>query len=427
MEKLQKMKFAIEESVKIRQNQCHPCSVSGTQIKTDATNLHGWLRLWPVLVFISLTVNVSSQQSERNWRLNGHLQSLQSFWIPPESDRWQSMTVIGNRFDFRWNPGNTISFHAGARNSLNVGQMVQTFYPYYAKMSVTEDGFFDLTRLWVSDTSYYFYSNIDRANIKIRKGKFEATIGRQRINWAINMVWTPNDIFNTFNYFDFDYIERPGCDAILLEYFMNETSSVQFGFKMDDEQDITSAIMYRFNRWNYDFQAFAGVMTTDIVAGAGWSGDIKGAGFTGEISYFHPRESLEDTSGILVGSVSANYTFRNSLFINASYLFNSDGTTGPAGYGNALALYADISAKKFTLAKHSVYAGIGYPVTPLIRADISAIYNPNDKSGFAGPSVDISLSNNVTFFIIGQVFWGKDMTEFGDFGSLCYTRLKWNF
>jgi len=29
--------------------------------------------------------------------------------------------------------------------------------------------------------------------------------------------------------------------------------------------------------------------------------------------------------------------------------------------------------------------------------------------------------------MIGQLFWGDDMTEFGDNGSLCYLRLKWNF
>jgi hypothetical protein len=263
--------------------------------------------------------------------------------------------------------------------------------------------------------------------MKIRKGKFEATVGRQRINWAINLVWTPNDIFNAFNYFDFDYAERPGCDAVLLEYFTGMTSSLQIGFKMDANDEITSALMYKFNRWNYDFQAFSGVMTGDWVAGAGWSGDIKGAGFTGELSYFHPYEDFADTNGVLVGSVSANYTFKNSLFINASYLYNSDGTTGPAGYGTALSLYADISAKNFTLARHSLYAGIGYPITPLVRADLSAIFNPNDKSGFIGPSFDISLTNDVSLLLIGQLFWGDSMTEFGDYGSLCYLRLKWNF
>jgi hypothetical protein len=380
-----------------------------------------------VLIFNMLTISLSAQDKDRNWRLNGHLQVLQQLWMPPDSLPWQSMTMIGNRLDFRWNPGDKFSFHAGMRNNLNLGQLVQLQGTQYVESTLVDAGFFNLTKLWVSDTSYYFYSDIDRLNVKIRTGKFETTIGRQRINWGINMVWTPNDIFNSFNYFDFDYVERPGCDALLMEYFTGETSSFQFGFKLDSEEEITSALMYKFNRWNYDFQGFAGVMTSDIVVGAGWSGDIKGAGFTGELSYFHPYENMPDTSGIFETSLSANYTFKNSLFINASYLYNSAGTKGPAGYGTVIGLYADISAKNFTLAKHSIYAGIGYPVTPLVRADLSSIFNPNDKSGFAGPSLDISLTDNISLFLIGQIFWGDDMTEFGDNGSLCYFRLKWNF
>jgi len=380
-----------------------------------------------LIFFTILVLQLSAQEKERNWRLNGHLQALQEVWIPPATSQWQTITAIGNRFDFRWTPGNSFSFHGGLRNNMNLGQMVQLYYPYYAEFSAMDDGLLDLTKLWVSDTSYYFYSNIDRLNVKWRKGKFEVTVGRQRINWGINLVWTPNDIFNSFNYFDFDYVERPGCDAILMEYFTGTTSSLQFAFKMDSDEEITSALMYRFNRWNYDFQTFAGVMTKDIVVGAGWSGDIKGAGFTGEVSYFHPYDQFSDTNGVLVGSLSANYTFKNSLFINASYLFNSDGTTGPAGYGYALSFYLDISAKNFTLAKHSIYAGIGYPLTPLVRADLSSIFNPNDKSGYVGPSLDISLTNNVSFLLIGQVFWGETLTEFGDYGTMCYMRLKWNF
>jgi len=380
------------------------------------------------IIFITLIrVDLSAQKTERNWRLNGHLQTLQDLWIPPASSQWLTMTSINNRLDFRWNPAESFSMHIGARNILNLGQMVQLYYPAYAEYSTVEEGFFDLTKLWVSDSSYYFYSNIDRANFKLKMKSFEATVGRQRINWGINLVWTPNDIFNTFNYFDFDYIERPGCDAILLEYFTGTTSSVQFGFKVDHDDKITSALMYRFNHWNYDFQAFGGVMTEDIVIGAGWSGDIKGAGFTGEASYFHPYEHFSDSSGVLVGTLSLNYTFKNSLFINGSYLLNSAGTKGPAGNGTLLTLYSDISAKDFTLAMHSIYADIGYPITPLIRTDLACIFNPNDKSGFFGPSFDISLTNNLSFFIIGQVFWGDDLTEFGDYGSLYYMRLKWNF
>jgi hypothetical protein len=304
---------------------------------------------------------------------------------------------------------------------------VQEGYPLYPEMATFDNGFVDMTRLWAKDTSYFFYSNIDRLNMKWRIGQFEVTAGRQRINWGINLVWTPNDIFNSFNYFDFDYVERPGCDAVLVEYYTGMASSLQGAFKMDNQDRITSALMYKFNRWNYDFQFLGGVMTDDAVLGAGWSGDIKGAGFNGEASYFRDLDHFADTTGVLVGSLGVNYTLKKGLFMHASYLFNSGGTTGDAGWGVPFTLFLDINAKNFTLARHSLFGELSYPITPLIKADVSSIFNPNDKSGFVGPSLDISLANNVSFFIIGQIFWGDHMAEYGDYGTVCYARLKWSF
>lgn len=380
--------------------------------------------LLPLTLFAS---GVLAQGKERNWRLNGHLQTLSNVWIPPGSKSWLTMTTLNNRLDFRWYPSNSFSFHIGGRNIMNYGQMVQLNYPEYAEISTFEPGFFNLTKKWVSDSSYFIYSNIDRANIKFVTGKFEVVAGRQRINWGINMVWNPNDIFNTFNYFDFDYAERPGCDAVLLQYYTSYTSSFQFAFKLDNNNDITSALMYKFNKWNYDLQFFAGVMEQDLVAGAGWSGDIWGAGFTGEASYFLDKDKLADTNGVFVASLGLNYTFRNSLYISGSYLFNSAGTTGPAGFGPLFTLFLDISAKNFTLAKHSIFAQASYPITPLIKADAAVIFNPNDKSGFFGPSVDFSLTDNISLFFISQIFWGDGGTEYGDYGSITYLRLKWSF
>ena len=380
-----------------------------------------------IIVLLLSGLNGMGQAKERNWMLNGHLEYMETVWNQPGSAPWLTMGKVDNRLDFRWYPGDMFSFHIGGRNIFNYGQMVYEAYPSFADFSSMDVGFLSLTKLWVSDSSYFFYTNIDRANVQFSKGNFETKLGRQRINWGINLIWTPNDIFNSFNYFDFDYVERPGSDAIFMEYYTGMTSSVQFAFKVDSAEKITSALMYRFNLWNYDFQTFAGVMTDDYVAGLGWSGDIKGAGFTGEASYFIDRDKFSDTNGVLVASASINYTFRNSIFIQGSYLFNSAGTTGKAGWGSSLFLIIDVSPKVFTLAKHSIFGQVSYPVTPLIKGDLSSIWNPNDKSGYVGPSIDISLTGNIGLLLTGQVFWGEGGSEFGDYGSLYYLRIKWSF
>jgi hypothetical protein len=369
----------------------------------------------------------SSGQEVPKMTLNGHLQNLNTVWIPEGSSEWYSMGSIYNRLNYNWYMHKNWTFSASARNLISYGQLIYDTYPLYTDLLISDDGFVDLTGAIAKDSSYVVYSNIDRVNLQFSKGKFDIRVGRQRINWGINMVWNPNDIFNTFNFYDFDYIERPGCDAVRVQYYTGVTSSVEAAVKIDSDEKITAAAMYRFNRWNYDFQVLGGVMTDDVVIGAGWSGYIKNAGFTGEASYFRDRENFSDTSGILILSAGANYTFRNSLFVHASLLYNSDGTTGKAGWGSSFIVLRDLSPKTFTLARYSLLGQVSYPITPLINGDISAIVNPNDGSLFIGPNVSFSLSDNITLLLMGQIFIGDAGTEFGEYGQLYYLRLKWSF
>lgn len=378
------------------------------------------------IVFLMLFAGLHGQDTQRNWTLNGHLQSMGTVWVQDWDGEWQTQTDIRNRLDFRWYPGK-FSIHVGMRNNFSYGMIPGMYYPYLADLAIHDHGYLDMSRLIAKDTSYYMSTNFDRFSIRYSAGNFQATIGRQRINWGINYVWNPNDIFNTFDYFDFDYIERPGCDAVHLQYYTGATSSVELASKIDHNEELTLAGMYRFNKWYYDFQVLAGYMTGDYVIGAGWSGNIKGAGFNGEISYFHPEEDFSDTNGILVGSLGLNYTFKNSLMLQLAGLYNSDGSTGPAGMGAGFFVARDISAKSFTLARYSAFGNISYPVTPLLTASLAGMFNPSDKSVFVGPTFDISLTSNVEFMLTAQMFFGDKGTEFGDYGKLAYGRLKWSF
>ncbi len=75
-----------------------------------------------------------------------------------------------------------------------------------------------------------------------------------------------------------------------------------------------AAAMYRFNVFSYDIQLLAGILSEeDYLGGIGWSGNIGGAGFRGEATYFHPKQNFSDTSGMFMGSVGLDYTFPNTL------------------------------------------------------------------------------------------------------------------
>jgi len=258
--------------------------------------------------------------------------------------------------------------------------------------------------------------------------KFTLTLGRQRINWGINTVWQPNDIFNNFNYLDFNYPERPGADAVRFQYYTGVASSLDIAYKINAKKQSTFAAKYAFNRWNYDFQVLFGIMNdTYWTSGIGFSGSIiGGAGINGEASYFIPQNTNSILEKALIASLGANYMFKNSLFLNLGFLINSAGSTGKVPR-SMFSMMGTISALDYTQSLGEIFASASYPITPLINADVSGMINPFDGSFYMGPSLNISLNNNVSLYFIAQTFWGEQGSEYGDLGKMFFTRLQWNF
>lgn len=372
------------------------------------------------------SLNFQNEEKQKKWSLNGYVKDMQTVWISNESNDWIIDNLLHNRLNFKWFPNSNFTAELGMRNRLLWGEIVE-MVPNYDEIIDRKMGYFNLSKVISYDSSYVLHTMLDRAFLDFTKGKWQITAGRQRINWGINLVWNPNDIFNTFSYFDFDYEERPGTDAVKIQYYNNYASSTEFVYKIDEDVDkMAFAGMYKFNKRKYDFQFLGGLVQKDIVFGLGWAGQIKDASFRGEATYFHPKDDVQDTNGIIVASISGDYTFKNSLFIHAGILFNSDGTTSKAATGQSM-MMQEVSAKSLTRARYSVFGQIRYPLTPLLNFDISSIYNPNDKSVFVGPSLAYSMGDNLEFMLSSQIFMGDNSTEFGDYGKIFFLRIKNSF
>jgi len=234
-------------------------------------------------------------------------------------------------------------------------------------------------------------------------------------------------VFNSFSYFDFDYEERPGTDAVRVQYYTGMTSSAELVYKLGRHADeMALAGLYHFTRWNYDFQLMGGWVGKDMVIGGGWAGDIAGGGFRGEISHFMPREGRTDSETATVASVSGDYTFSNSLYLHASVLYNSHGKTGKAG-GIDPFFNNELSSKYLSFAKYSLFGQVSYPITPLLSSNLTGIANPSDGSFYLGPAFTYSLHDNLELMLTGQLFFGDEGSEFGDIGQLLFARLKWSF
>ncbi len=389
------------------------------------------------IILLILIINSFQVLAQKKLEVDGRIQAMPTYIANSLSimgikcNQILTYTELNNRINLRWYPFDKLNFEVGIRNNYTFGNMIYQINilsdNLYNQYLISEKAWINLTKAWHEDANGVLYTNLDRLFANLEFGKLNIKVGRQRINWGVGMVWQPNDIFNSFNYLNFNYPERPGSDAVRVQYYTSYTSSLDFAYKIDNQERSSFALKYAFNKWDYDWQLIAGVMNQDYyMAGMAWSGDIKGAGFSGEASYFKPVTNGANFKETILASISANYTFSNSIYLNFSVLYNSQGTTEKAGRG-FFSLINNLTVLDYTRSKAELFAQISYPVTPLINADLSSIINPFDGSFYLGPSVNFSLTDNISFDLIAQTFFGEKGTEYGDFGQMYFGQLTWNF
>jgi hypothetical protein len=361
------------------------------------------------------------------WEIGGYLKDLQYIQFTDIKGQWTLNNIIHNRFDVHWYPSEEWKFNLGLRNRLIYGESVQAFEQNTSLLN-SANGLAPLGGIITQGQSYLLHSIIDRAYIDYKKDQTEISLGRQRINWGLNLVWNPNDIFNAYSYFDFDYEERPGTDAVRVQYYTGNTSSIEVAYKPGKTLDSTIAAgLYRTTIGSYDVQALAGIMDSDYAIGAGWSGVfIGGSGFSGEATAFTPRYGANLQQTIISASTELSYTFPNSLALRVAYLFNSGGSLKPNGLQFNPTI-SQVTANALSPARHSLFADAAYTFTPLITGDLAGIINPADGSFYVGPSFTFSITNDISFLFGGELFFGGSNTLYGDYGKLIFLRLKWSF
>lgn len=390
--------------------------------------------LFTVALFLLLPLSVTAQNdSARSWTFKGYLDDLQMFQFQKIGDPWVFDNELLNRLDFSWSPGKVFSTGIGMRNVFFFGQSL-TDNPDYSGMLFTDNGLVDLTWDIYSSSSFALGTQLDRLWFSISLGKVQFTAGRQRINWGQAVVWNPNDIFNTYSWYNVDYPERPGSDALRLQYYPSSTSVLEIASKWNSEGKITIAGLGRFNAGGYDIQFLAGLVDDqDYMAGAGWSGNIAGAAFRGEVSYYQPKRNFTDTTGILLATVGADYVFPCSFSLTFQALYNQL----PPDFKpqNLLAVYqAPSSPKTLSFAEWNLFLMGSYPVTPLFDVSLAGMYYPDLYGFYIGPTLNYNVKQNLDLSLYFQYFNGR-FTYSGDSGNeaqyfqsfLGTFMLKWNF
>jgi len=348
---------------------------------------------------------------QKKFILSGYISSLQSATFDSIQGTWVTENIIHNRLNFKWFPSANLSGALEVRNRLSFGESIK-LNPNAANDYKKDYGFMNLTTNVFHGNSYLLNTSVDRFWLAYEKNKWKITLGRQRINWSQTWVWNPNDIFNTYSFFDFDYAERPGSDALRVQYNNSEVSITELALKMNSQKQLTGAAYYKFNKWNYDFQVLGGTLNqTDYVVGTGWAGAIKSLAFRGEMSYFRPMTHFADTTGQFLASIAFDYTLGNSLTLMTEFLYNSRVAMNLESFQSYYS--APLSVKNLSFVKYNLLLQLTYPITPLLSGTLAGMYFPPIKGYYIGPSISYSASDNIEFSLYLQSFGAKVKSELG--------------
>ncbi|WP_428196092.1 hypothetical protein [Aliivibrio kagoshimensis] len=372
-------------------------------------------------------------EPENNWDLDGYVKYMANVTL---ADNNQNITehLIHQRFNFEYRFNDHLRFNSSLRNRLILGE--STDIPGYADVIDTDTGYVDLSGNWLDKSGAIGNSQIDRLSLSWADEQWQVRGGRFRINWAMATLWNANDIFNSYSIYDFDYEERAGTDALMVSHTLGYASNIDIVYAPNSNRDLDSySARYLFNHDLWDMQLLLGKSLSDRVIGAGFAGDIAGAGARGEVTFFDPiwetipgqSQSSSVQKRTWVASLETDYTFNSSSnwAARAAILYISELQDINSGLHY---LNMPLTPKTLSFAHWTYYADVGVDLTPLSRLTFAASYY-QDGSYFVSATNSYSLANDWELLAVVQRFDGiKEESLFDSSAATqIFGRIKWSF
>lgn len=401
----------------------------GKSSRTKSNKMRIFSFCFLVLFFI---FSISSQENKKNkWKekveVSGFVKYMNTTSVV-DLDSLITDNLLHNRIRFKAYLSNKITTVVEMRNRIFYGEATR-LNPYLGKVLEQDNGQVDLSFVPLERKSVVIHSILDRAYMKYSEDNWELTLGRQRINWGVNLAFNPNDLFNAYSLVDFDYQERPGVDAVRFQYYGDDMSSfegaVQIGNSLDSS---VIAGLWKFNKWKYDFQFLAANYFKDIAVGTAWAGNIKNAGFKTEVSYFQPKTNFFESNGALSLSTTIDYSFKKGTYINASILYNSSGKNKPINSSNLFQTFiGDISAKSLMPSKWTYFGQVSGAFNPALNGSFAVFYMQGINLALFMPSIIYNINDDWELMLTAQSAFGELKTKFQAMGSGIYLRTMYCF
>jgi len=379
--------------------------------------------LLSLFLFIGGPILLVAQESEdvKKVELGGYVKFLNTTTSIDGLDESLLDNLIHNRFNLKWYIEPEWTLTVEMRNRIFWGDNYRLNPFFEDQLDLGAKDYLDLSTSFIKSAKFLGHSALDRAYLEYNKDKWNIRLGRQRINWGINLIWNPNDVFNAYNFVDFDYEERPGSDALRVQYNYSYASSIEFVFnpsRISNQQSY--AALWKTNKWNYDFQFLSGKVDRDIVIGAGWAGNIGLWGFKGEFVFANNLDQIPNSFSATIG---LDFAFESGNYLSFGYLFSDI----EAGTFSDL-FNTQLSFKNLFPYPHAIFNQWQFQISPLINGGGSIIYAPSaDHLIFFNPTFTASVSQNVDFDLVGQIVFVDQNKQYDSPLQSIFLRFKYSF
>ena len=367
-----------------------------------------------------LQAHAQADTTVRKPEFRGYVKNMQTLsWVGPLKS---SLTdgFLHNRLIFKYEPDSNWTMDAELRNRLFYGEGSRAAGSYYTEILDQDNGLWD-GALVVSNQALIWSTVIDRLWVEYTRADWRIRAGRQRINWGIATTWTPNDLFNAWNFLDFDYEERPGTDAILIQKQFRKSVTLEAALSGSRTDSSSVAALRLSSNWRaYDLQWIAGLYKGRPTAGMGWAGPLGQFGFKGEMGWFGGSEST------FSATVQIDRLLPHSWYISTGVLY-AGGASGNLFQPSSLATNT-LSPDRLMPVKWSAIATVARPVTPIMNASMAIVYSPEFNLLIAIPTLAYNIKEDWDIDLTGQLFMLRiPGNRFRDQYMAVYLRLRHSF
>jgi hypothetical protein len=259
----------------------------------------------------------------------------------------------------------------------------------------TIEGYEQFALTFLGDASLFYDSGLDRIedDLSIYRlyGSFDGEkvrliAGKQRIPFGVGKIWTPVDIFNPIDSTKIETDEREGTDSIRGEYSLNDLSIIDATLS-EEKGALRLKGFLEFG----DVALITQYDTEQEVAILGWEleGDPTGTGIElrSEGGLYYDRHTDDSTLQAIVG---CEYGFPNSLTLIGE-------------------LYHDGQKDKQSLGISATYQ-----LSMLTIVSVLGIVNMSDDSLFLAPSLQYSITDEMTLDVGLFINSGESGSTYGD-------------